>query len=50
MATALQQQRVMHLYRHSLKTIINWAVRRELFYEEVRPRVTSNIVGDRGLP
>ena len=36
MATALQRQRAMHLYRHSLKAIISWAVRREIFYEEVR--------------
>ncbi len=35
MATALQRQRAMHLYRHSLKAIISWAVRREIFYEEV---------------
>ena len=35
MATALQRQRAMHLYRHSLKAIISWAVRREIIYEEV---------------
>jgi len=35
MATALQQQRIMHLYRHSLKAISSWAVQREIFYEEV---------------
>ena len=38
MATALQRQRAMHLYRHSLKAIISWAVRREIFCEEVSSR------------
>jgi len=33
---ALQQQRALHLYRHSLKTILYWAVRRELWFTEVK--------------
>ncbi len=40
MATALQRQRAMHLYRHSLKAIISWAVRREIVYEEVSASFT----------
>ena len=28
-------ERVKQLYRHSLKTLLSWAVRRELFWEEV---------------
>lgn len=28
----------MQLYRHALKNVISWAVRREIFYEEVRLR------------
>lgn len=32
---ALQQQRALHLYRRSLKTILYWAVRRDLWYSEV---------------
>lgn len=31
---ALQQQRALHLYRHSLKTILYWAVRRDLWFSE----------------
>ncbi len=34
-ARAVQQQRAIHLYRHALKNIVSWAVRRELFWEEV---------------
>lgn len=34
--SVVQKQRVLHLYRHSLKTILNWAVRREVFWSEVR--------------
>lgn len=37
MATALQRTRAIRLYRHSLKNMLSWAVRREVFYEEVRP-------------
>ena len=29
------QQRAVHLYRHSLKQLHSWSVRREVFYEEV---------------
>lgn len=36
MATAVQRLRAIHLYRHSLKNMLSWAVRREVFYEEVR--------------
>ena len=32
---ALQQQRALHLYRRSLKTILYWAVRRDLWFSEV---------------
>lgn len=35
MASALQKLRAVHLYRHSLKTMLSWAVRREVFYVEV---------------
>ena len=36
MATAVQRLRAIHLYRHSLKNMLSWAVRREVFYVEVR--------------
>lgn len=36
MATALQRIRAIHLYRHGLKNMLSWAVRREVFYVEVR--------------
>jgi len=35
MATAVQKLRAIHLYRHSLKNMLSWAVRREVFYAEV---------------
>ena len=35
MASPLQKLRVMHLYRHSLKNMLSWAVARNLFYVEV---------------
>jgi NADH dehydrogenase (ubiquinone) 1 beta subcomplex subunit 9 len=35
MASALQKTRAIHLYRHSLKNMLSWAIRREIFYEEV---------------
>ena len=38
MASPAQRLRAMHLYRHSLKNVISWAVRREIFWEEVRLR------------
>ncbi|PSC68932.1 NADH dehydrogenase [ubiquinone] 1 beta subcomplex subunit 9 [Micractinium conductrix] len=34
MATAVQRLRAIHLYRHSLKNMLSWAVRREVFYVE----------------
>ncbi|KAL4855791.1 NADH dehydrogenase [ubiquinone] 1 beta subcomplex subunit 9 [Chlorella vulgaris] len=34
MATALQRIRAIHLYRHGLKNMLSWAVRREVFYVE----------------
>lgn len=36
MASAVQRLRAIHLYRHSLKNMLSWAVRREVFYAEVR--------------
>ena len=36
MATPVQRLRAIHLYRHSLKNMLSWAVRREVFYVEVR--------------
>jgi hypothetical protein len=36
MATAVQRLRAMRLYRTSLKEMLSWAVRREVFYVEVR--------------
>jgi hypothetical protein len=35
MATPLQRTRVLRLYRNSLKNVLSWAVRREVFYAEV---------------
>ena len=41
---ALQKQRVLHLYRHSLKTILYWAVQREIWYDEVtRPQNRAQV-------
>lgn len=36
MASPAQRLRAIHLYRHSLKTVISWAVRREIFWEEAK--------------
>lgn len=33
---ALQQQQARYLYRRALKSVLNWAVHREIFYVEVR--------------
>jgi hypothetical protein len=41
MATPVQRLRAMHLYRNSLKQMLSWAVRREVFYVEVRLGVGS---------
>ena len=38
MASAVQRLRAMRLYRTSLKEMLSWAVRREVFYVEVRAR------------
>lgn len=38
MASPAQRVRAMQLYRHALKNVISWAVRREIFYEEVSLR------------
>ena len=37
MASLAQKTRAIHLYRHSLKNMLSWAIRREIFYEEARP-------------
>ncbi|KDD73216.1 hypothetical protein H632_c2416p0 [Helicosporidium sp. ATCC 50920] len=45
MATAVQKARIVHLYRHGLKNILSWAVRREVFYlkaEEYRSAFEAN--------
>ncbi|PRW45557.1 NADH dehydrogenase [ubiquinone] 1 beta subcomplex subunit 9 [Chlorella sorokiniana] len=34
MVSAVQRLRAIHLYRHSLKNMLSWAVRREVFYAE----------------
>ncbi len=34
---AVQQEQVKRLYRHSLKNMLSWAIRRDIFYQEVRP-------------
>ena len=41
MATPLQRLRTMHLYRQSLKNMLSWAARREIFYVEVGLRRTK---------
>ena len=33
---ALQQQQARYLYRRALKSVLNWAVHREIFYVEVK--------------
>lgn len=40
MATALQKARTVALYRDSLKTLLSWAVARDIFYVKVRLRYT----------
>jgi len=35
MATPAQRLRAIHLYRHSLKNMLSWVVRRDAFYTEV---------------
>ena len=35
---ALQKEQVKRLYRHSLKNMLSWAIRRDLFAEEVRDK------------
>lgn len=32
---AAQRERVLHLYRHGLKNLLSWAIRRDLFAQEV---------------
>ena len=32
---ALQKEQVKRLYRHSLKNMLSWAIRRDLFADEV---------------
>ena len=34
--TPQHKLRVMHLYRHSLKHLMSWAIRRNVFASEVR--------------
>ncbi|EIE22808.1 complex 1 family protein-like protein [Coccomyxa subellipsoidea C-169] len=31
---AAQRQRALHLYRHGLKNLLSWAIRRDLFAQE----------------
>jgi hypothetical protein len=35
--------RVLHLYRHSLKTVVSWCVRREVFWAEVCARALPGV-------
>lgn len=46
MATAVQRLRAIHLYRHSLKNMLSWAVRREVFYVEVRNRPLQRLLAE----
>mmetsp|Transcript_19520 Transcript_19520/g.58993 ORF Transcript_19520/g.58993 Transcript_19520/m.58993 type:complete len:107 (-) Transcript_19520:1547-1867(-) len=34
MASPAQKLRAIHLYRHTLKNVISWCVRRDIFWEE----------------
>ena len=43
MATPVQRSRVIRLYRSSLKNMLDWVVRRDLFYDEVRLSVFDSI-------
>lgn len=43
--SALQKLRAIHLYRHSLKNMLSWAIRREVFYEEVRRAAAAAAAG-----
>ena len=40
---ALQSQQVKRLYRHSLKNLLSWAIRRDIFFEEVRSHAEANL-------
>lgn len=40
---AAQRQRAIHLYRHGLKNLLSWAIRRDLFAQEVRVVVFQRI-------
>ena len=42
-ARALQTQQVKRLYRHSLKNLLSWAIRRDIFFEEVRYHSEANL-------
>lgn len=42
MATPVQRLRAIQLYRNSLKTMLSWAVRREVFWVEVRVDDSQN--------
>lgn len=33
---AVQRERAIQLYRHGLKNLLSWAIRRDLFAEEVK--------------
>ena len=39
---AASRLRAIHLYRHGLKNMLSWAVRREVFYAEVSARLGFN--------
>lgn len=44
MASPAQRIRAMHLYRHTLKNVVSWCFRREIFWEEVSPRNHLHLV------
>eukprot|EP00887_Chlorella_sp_A99_P002205 scaffold21.g2205.t1 len=48
MATAIQRTRAIHLYRHALKNMLSWAVRREVFYPEAE-RIRGEFEALQGL-
>lgn len=36
MATPVQKARILALYKNSMKTLLDWAVSRDVFYVQVR--------------
>lgn len=45
MATAVQKARTAALYRDSLKTLLSWAVARDIFYVKVSARKFLRLAG-----